>query len=374
MKSAYSVKHLRNVSALTCLAIALTLIGCTTLKIAGASLPTATFSPSATPFSTATSFSTATPIPTPTQPTPKTTPTTLPTPTPTATDLPHPTKTPDPTICPCPPPCSCQIEHVVIISIDGLRPDVLDKADTPVIDALQANGAYSPRAQAVLPSVTLINHASMLSGMSPEKHGITWNEHDPALGTVNGPTLFSVAHQAGLSTAMVVGKPKLEHLVLPDTMDTYNYAGFTDRQVVNEAVKVIEAGLPNVLFIHLPDVDSAGHLTGWMSRGQLFAVSMTDDQVGKVVAALDTEQYLDKTLLIITADHGGSDTSHGSDSPEDITVPWLAVGPGVSVGVVLESNIIMYDTAATALYALNLPVPKVWEGQPTQEIFVTSDE
>jgi predicted AlkP superfamily pyrophosphatase or phosphodiesterase len=263
---------------------------------------------------------------------------------------------------------------VVIISIDGLRPDAIEEADTPTLDALRAQGAYSPAAQAVLPSVTLVNHASMLGGMSPAKHGIYWNTNDPDLGQVKGPTLFSVAHGAGLSTAMVVGKPKLKHLVLPNSVDNYIYAGFTDLQVVSEAIPVIEDNMPNLLFIHLPDVDSAGHALGWMSLAQLLALNLTDGLVGEIVAALEREGYVDQTLLIITADHGGTGVKHGSDSPEDATIPWLAVGPGVPAGITLQSEIVTYDTAATALHAFGLPIPETWDGQPVLEIFESSSQ
>jgi predicted AlkP superfamily pyrophosphatase or phosphodiesterase len=258
---------------------------------------------------------------------------------------------------------------VVIISIDGLRPDAWEASDTPTLDVLRAKGAYTAEAQTILPSVTLIAHASMLSGMSPEKHGIDWNDYDPDRGQINGPTLFSVAHEAGLSTAMVVGKPKFAHLVLPGSVDNYDYAGFIDRQVVDHALAVIQSGLPDLLFIHLPDVDSVGHATGWMSEGQLTVISGTDSLVGEIVVELEAGGYLEQTLLIITADHGGIDKTHGSDSPEEMTIPWLAVGPGVPAGLTLKSEIVVYDTAATALYALNLPVPAIWDGQPVLEIF-----
>lgn len=261
------------------------------------------------------------------------------------------------------------IQNVVIVSIDGLRPDALAQADTPILDGLIMAGAYSPAAQSVLPSVTLINHASMLGGMRPAKHGIDWNDHRPELGQIKGPTVFSVAHEAGFSTAMVVGKAKLEHLVLPDSVDTYIYAGFLDGQVMEQARLVIEAGLPSLLFIHLPDVDSAGHASGWMSPGQLRAISRTDSLLGELMVALAEEQVLTDTLLIVTADHGGVDKAHGGDTPEEMTIPWLAVGPGVPAGLRLQSDITVYDTAATALDALGLAIPPEWDGRPVREIF-----
>jgi predicted AlkP superfamily pyrophosphatase or phosphodiesterase len=242
-------------------------------------------------------------------------------------------------------------------------------ANTPTLDALRAAGAYNSRAQAVVPTVTLVNHASMLGGMSPEKHGINWNIYDPALGKIKGPTLFSVAQEAGLTTAMVVGKPKLEHIVLPNSVSIYNYAGFTDRQVVNQALPLINSSLPDILFIHLPDVDSAGHATGWMSPGQLLAIENSDGLIGELMTALETVDKLSSTLLIVTSDHGGSGQSHGTGSAEDTFIPWLAVGPGVPPGKAIDRSIMIYDTAATVLQGLKLPIPADWDGRPVSEIF-----
>ncbi len=364
------------------------------------STQTPTQTPTQIPSPTSTQTATQTPTKTPTL-TPTKTPTLTPTQTPTLTPTQTPTLTPTQTAttiltstlpssvaytpvstdtallierlksteCLCDAACPCNIEYVVIISIDGLRPDALAQADTPILDALQTAGAYSPSAQAVVPSVTLINHASMLSGMIPEKHGVHWNVYNPDLGVINGPTLFSLLHEAGQSTAMLVGKPRLEHLVLPGSVDIYDYAGSTDSQVVDHALEVIKTGLPDLLFIHLPDVDSAGHAGGWMSQIQFIALSQTDHLIGQLVAALEAGNYLNQTLLIVTTDHGGSGIDHGSDSPEDVTIPWLAVGPGVPAGLSLKNDIMIYDTAATALYAFHLPVPEVWDGQPVLEIF-----
>jgi hypothetical protein len=339
-----------------------------------AAAPSTATAPTVAPTSalTLTLLPTDTPVPTATQ-TATSTPSPITRRTNTSTPMLSDTSTPeqlfDGPACSCDEVCPCNIEHVVIISIDGLRPDALEQADTPTLDALRAAGSYSSAAQTVLPSVTLVGHASMLGGMRPEHHGIYWNVHNPTLGKIKGPTLFTVAHKAGLSTAMVVGKPRLEHLVLPDSVDNYVHAGFTDSLVADRALKIIQSGLPNILFIHLPDVDSTGHATGWMSPSQLMTINRTDSQVGKLVAALEAGHYLEQTLIIITSDHGGSGVSHGTNSPEDMTIPWLAVGPGVPDGLSLESEITIYDTAATALQALQLPIPEMWDGRPVLEIF-----
>jgi hypothetical protein len=299
-------------------------------------------------------------------PTATKTPTPLPTQTPTATNIPPPAPE---VATPTAVPAQADISHVVIISIDGLRPDALDLTDTPTLDSLRARGAYSPRAQTISLSITLPSHASMLTGMTPDKHGILWGLPYIGWPGMNGPSLFSVAHDAGLSTAMVFGKEKLNYLVLPNSVDTLIGADVGDTEVKTRAVEVIEAGLPNVLFIHFPDIDRVGHNYGWLSTNQLQSVTFVDGLIGELVTALDRGGYQSSTLLIITADHGGHGNSHGDDSPEDRAIPWLAVGPGVRAGVILTTAINTYDTAATAAYALKLPLPENWDGQPVQEIF-----
>lgn len=262
-----------------------------------------------------------------------------------------------------------KIEHVVIISIDGLRPDALFLAVTPNLDRLIAGGTYCPQAQTVDPSITLVSHASMLTGMLPEKHGIVWGMPYIGWPGMTGPTLFNVAHDAGLSTAMVFGKHKLHYLVLPNSVDTVYGEDMHDPDIRDRALEIIEAGLPNALFLHFPDTDRVGHAYGWMSENQFYAITYVDNLVGEIVAALEAGGYLPNTLLIVTTDHGGHGKSHGDNSPLDRTIPWLAYGPGVPAGLTLNRAINTYDTAATTLHALDLPLPENWDGQPVQEIF-----
>jgi len=127
-----------------------------------------------------------------------------------------------------------------------MRPDGLDLADTPALDSLIANGVYSPNAQTVNPSFTLPAHVSMLSGVVPKKHGIV--EALPCIGCrlTIGPTLFNVAHEAGLSTAMVFGKEKLNYLVLPNSVDRLFGSDVHDLEIKNQAIEFIQEEMPNV--------------------------------------------------------------------------------------------------------------------------------
>lgn len=261
-----------------------------------------------------------------------------------------------------------QVEHVVIISIDGLRPDALFLAITPNIDKLIAQGSYSPSAQSLPLSITLPNHASMLSGMVAAKHGIQWGVPYIGWPGMTGPTLFNVAHKAGLSTGMIAGKNKMNYLVIGNSVDKLFVTDVHDPEIRDKALEFIQAGLPEVLFVHFPDTDRVGHAYGWLSENQFQSITFADGLVGEIVAELERSDYLARTLLIITSDHGGHGFSHGDDCPEDRTIPWLAVGPGAPPGVTLHRPINTYDTAATAAAALNLPIPENWDGRPVVEV------
>ncbi len=235
------------------------------------------------------------------------------------------------------------------------------------MDRLWQNGAYSWTAQTVLPSVTLVSHASMLSGVPPEVHGIVWNDWDPSRGFIGVSTVFSQARQAGFTTAMVVGKRKLEHLAAPGTVDRFEFPGNAAEAVGEAAARLIREFRPRVLFVHFPDPDTTGHALGWMSGAQLEAIARVDAAIGQLLQALDATDQRSSTLVILTADHGGHLFFHGSDDPQDTTIPWIAQGPGVPVGSQVSAPVRTFDTAATVLYALGMPVPAEWSGSPVLE-------
>jgi arylsulfatase A-like enzyme len=73
-------------------------------------------------------------------------------------------------------------------------------------------------------------------------------------------------------------------------------------------------------------------------------------------------------MIIVTADHGGHDTTHGTDMPEDTTIPWVISGFGIQP-MLLTSQVHTSDTAATTAFALGLPIPPEWDGVPVFEAF-----
>ena len=261
--------------------------------------------------------------------------------------------------------------HVIIVSVDGLRPDALLQAETMNLKGLWKGGAYSWRAQTVFPSLTLPAHASMISGVTIEKHGVTWNNWDPAKGYISVPTVFSIAHQAGLTTAVVVGKLKILTLAPPSEVDFFDNPSSEATDVGRSAASYFLTRQPTILLIHFADPDSVGHRNGWLSPAQFQAIWNTDQALAPLLEALHQTNLFDQTLIIVTTDHGGHGWGHGTDLPEDMTIPWIAFGAPVKRGYRIQAQVRTYDTAATVLYALGLPIPASWEGRPVTEMFVS---
>jgi predicted AlkP superfamily pyrophosphatase or phosphodiesterase len=287
---------------------------------------------------------------------------------PTLTITPSPTVTftpaPSPTFTPSPQPIE---KRVIILSIDGLRPDAIELAPMPNLIELMKDGAYTLSARTIFPSATLPAHSSMLTGLCPEKHGVDWNDYIPERGYAIGGDLFDLAHAAGLQTAMFVGKEKLRQVTEPSSTDVFVY--INDRDLV--VMEGLLAAFPqdfSLLFIHFATTDDMGHVYGWLSPEQLSVIFRADEALGMLLAELDARTMRDETFIIVSSDHGGHDDTHGSSLPEDMTIPWIISGPGIQPGR-LTTQVHTMDTAATAAQALGLPIPAEWDGVPVSEAF-----
>lgn len=262
--------------------------------------------------------------------------------------------------------------HVIVISIDGLRADAIEAAGARNLQRMMREGAYSLQARTIMPSRTLPSHTSMLTGVQPAVHGITWNDEQvDAQGRVRVATIFDMADSAHLHTAAFFAKAKFRHLIHSDAPDEVEAPRGTEvvlaPRITQDVVQYLQFRRPELLFIHLPDPDIAGHSAGWMSLPYRWAVRRADAAVEQIRRAA-VKAYGTDFVMIITADHGGHGRDHGTDRPEDVTIPWIAWGAGVRSGAI-QAPIRTFDTAATALWVIGVPVPTRWEGRPVSTAF-----
>ncbi|QOV90512.1 alkaline phosphatase family protein [Humisphaera borealis] len=268
-------------------------------------------------------------------------------------------------------------DHVLIVSIDGLRPDIMLRGEMPNVHRLYKTGAFSFWAKTTPNSITLPSHTSMLTGVDPRKHGIEWNADLPLSEPVypKVPTVFFYARKAGYKTGMAAGKSKFDVLDVKGTLDG---SAITDKKtdkdddVAHAASKIIRDIKPQLMFVHLPGVDNAGHRYKWGSPEQMKAVAAADYALGRVLDAYRDAEMLSHTVVIVTADHGGTGLGHGPDDPRSRHIPWIANGPGVRENFDLttddELNVRTEDTFATACWLLNAPHGKI-DGRPVTAAF-----
>jgi arylsulfatase A-like enzyme len=266
-------------------------------------------------------------------------------------------------------------QHVVLVSIDGLRPDAIDRFGASTLQRLVREGSYSLAATTISPSRTLPSHTSMLTGQPPERHHVLWNNVMTAdAELVELPTVFGVARARGYRTAAFFSKAKFQPLQQPGTLDYSQAPGgwfgrWSSNRTLTDVEKHLAASRPNLVFVHHGDVDRTGHSAGWMSNDYGRAVKTVDAAVGRLMAAADRSFGAANYTLLVTADHGGHDYDHGSDDPRDVTIPWIAWGRGVHAGALTDTPIRTMDTASTVLWLLGVEEPSDWMGVPVLRAF-----
>lgn len=261
------------------------------------------------------------------------------------------------------------VRHVVLISVDGLRPDAITPAGAHEIEALTRRGAYTAVARTTKPPVTLSAHTSMLTGLDTSIHGVVENDERP--GYIQRPTLFTRARDAGFSSAAFLGKHRLVFLIPPGSADEIvgpdsgdaNWARGAATALADAFARSWPVHRYKFTFIHLREPDRAGHKHGFMSEPYMHAVREADQAIGSMMRTIAASGVAGQTAVIVTSDHGGFGTTHWEDHAEDYVIPWLCVVPGAAHGARLDDRAItVYDTAPTIAALLNLPPVPVTSG------------
>ena len=251
-------------------------------------------------------------------------------------------------------------ERVIHISIDGLRSDYVTQGRTPTLYELQRSGTSTLNARNdPAKSNTLPNHTSQLTGRpveGPTGHGVDFNEdsgrtiHDEAGEYV--ASVFDVAHDYGLTTAMYVGKEKFDlherswdaNFGAVDRVGTDNGRDKVDvyvrdspernAQTLITDLDRTDLGRSNAyIFFHIRLPDSAGHAHTWGSTEYLEAVRESDDLVRQIKDHIESNSaWASSTALIITSDHGGAegeDSHYDIENEQNYRIPFIVDAPGV---------------------------------------------
>ncbi len=285
------------------------------------------------------------------------------------------------------------LPRLVLVSCDGLRPDVITPEAMPRVAALRARAAYAEGCRNDLPSVTMTNHAGMLSGLRTARHRVVLNFDLP--GRFAGRTLLDFAAERGLCGYFAASKTKLRYFAREGGCDTLDIDAdpFALAQRVCAALRDERH---DVIFLHIREPDSTGHRAGWLSPEYYEQVALIDSALAclideaaainarhgqaadaieaaapdRVEAAPDrgaNPPGADATsprpiYLLLTADHGGDGLNHFLDLPQNRTVPWLLAGPDIAAGP-LSAPVALIDTTPTLLWLLDGSIPENLDGK-----------
>jgi len=246
-------------------------------------------------------------------------------------------------------------EHVILISIDGFRPDFYRDAGWPApnLQQMAAAGASADGVRGVFPSVTYPSHTTMITGAKPRRHGILYNspfEDGGQTGawywferSIQTETVWDAVGKAGLTSAALswpvsVGAPVdfnvpeiwpldrsvdlfdhlREHVTPKGLLDELErdatgkltdksfgtYSFVRDIRQAQAAAHLIVTRKPNLMTIHLIKTDFTQHGQGRDGGDVRRAVGMVDTAVGLIRESLELAGIAEKTAIIVTGDHG----------------------------------------------------------------------
>ena len=262
--------------------------------------------------------------------------------------------------------------QALIVGFDGAPSEAVQQASTPCIDRMLESGSYTWNAQTILPTWTLQSFVSILAGVRADDYELLSDPEgwlEPRRYPV--PSLFEVAHEAGLRTGMFNNWLPLDGLPRPGTVDRIFSSEEDSAAVTREASEYLLRDKPELCFVHFDDPDHAGHKHGWRSDRQCAAVARCDGQLGMLLGALAQAGTLAETVVLVVSDHAGgkiTDFAHGTEDPTYshplvTTVPWICCGPGVKQGCEIGAEVSVRDTAPTVAFLLGLTIPESWQGK-----------
>ena len=251
---------------------------------------------------------------------------------------------------------------VLLILVDGMRPDSLALCGDDRMEQFFRAGTHCLTSQTTFPPVTLPCHMSLFHSVDAGRHGTTTNVYMPQVRPING--LIEVLSNAGKKCAFFYTWEQLRDLCTPGKhlhfswfyRQTTETVAALEKKETRIAAEYIAEENPDFVFLYLGGVDCWGHRCGWMSEEYLAAVKNASECIHDICATRP-EDY----TVIVTADHGGHDRTHGEDIPEDMQVPVTFHGPNFPQGKELASCDIR-DLAPTIVELLGLEPDEDWEG------------
>ncbi|MGW4846829.1 alkaline phosphatase family protein [Nocardia brasiliensis] len=265
---------------------------------------------------------------------------------------------------------------VVVIGLDGAMYKKVTEAKAPHLLQLAEQGTLGQSSIAPHTTISGPSWATVLTGVWDTKHGIKNNTFD-ATPFTKYPTVFtqlekakpelkteSIATWGPIATIAGSNDPHADvNIATPAQSDDPDESKI-DAATADASAAAIAKDDPDFLFTHLDQVDEAGHSHGGASQEYLDAITRVDEQVGKIVEAVDARAAAhpkEKWQIIVTADHGHRPTGgHGGQSADETANFVIARGSSFKAGATTTNSLV--DITPTAVALLGVPAGKDFDG------------
>ena len=265
-------------------------------------------------------------------------------------------------------------KRVVLISLDGICVAGFSQAKTPHMDTLLSEGVLSTETRVVMPSVTLPNWTSHLTGSGPEQHGVANNAWTvdkyklPAIEKdVDGyyPSVFSVLKQA-IPQAKTAFYYNWGPLINPYNRQYLDEISYLEKDAYIENYEkafnflVENRETPTLVFLYSVHTDHAGHKYKWMSSEYIRSIEEADVEIGKFLDKMKQEGLYEDTHFMFLTDHGGIEYGHGGLSTDEMIVPWGITGPKIKKKMKMEEPNNTVNTPSLIQHMFRVEQPAGW--------------
>ena len=268
-----------------------------------------------------------------------------------------------------------EVSRVILVVLDGLRPDAIDAFDLHHLRRLMRVGPSSHCARTVSPSLTWPALTSLLCGVAPADHGILADSvHLPRPRMKLNP-LPERLRRAGYHCSAFIGEIPALYRGIGSRIGRMlgfvesRFSGTSAPEVLLAAQSALRTQRRGLIFTHWADADRIGHEFGWMSPQYGDAARRLDATLGHLVCSTQCESD-PHTLLIALADHGGGglvSNHHGGEHVLNATIPLVFVGGALQARTIPAATLL--DVPATIAWVLGVDPHPSYAGRVLSEAF-----
>ncbi|MBN2357084.1 alkaline phosphatase family protein [candidate division KSB1 bacterium] len=269
--------------------------------------------------------------------------------------------------------------RVILIGADGVTAEGMEKAGMMNLKRIMSEGAYTMAAFGIESSQKAPIWATILCGAGPEQHSVDSNDwtitqrsFEPTDMDYDGyfPNIIYLVHERKRRgrCGIFYDWPGLINLVNLYYLNAYEPTTSMD-VTLKKAMPFILQEEPVFAFLYLGHADEMRITYGAQSPQYIDALKQVDAKLGVLMNELRTNNINDYTHILIVSGHGGTVLHRDGKSSPELVYPWIAWGSGIRQNHRIQSEVHLYDTAATIAHLFGLQQPPSWIGRPVNEIF-----